>query len=156
MTQPTVSPAPALGVEDGGGWIAARVGPGGFRADVTARTHHVVADEPATLGGTDLGPTPYEYLLGALAGCTAMTLRMYADRKSWPVTNIQVELRTSRSHERDCEQCATEKVGVGRLDRRVVLEGPITADQRERLLQIADRCPVKQTLEQGIQIRRVE
>jgi putative redox protein len=156
MTQPTISAAPVLGVEDGGGWIAASVGPGGFRADITARTHHLVADEPATLGGTDLGPTPYEYLLGALAGCTAMTLRMYADRKQWPVTNIQVELRTSRSHERDCERCATEKVGVGRLDRRVVLEGPITDEQRERLLQIADRCPVKQTLEQGIQIERVE
>jgi putative redox protein len=156
VTQPSSSITPAIGPEDGGGWVAATVGPSGFRAEITARTHRLLADEPVALGGTDAGPTPYEYLLGALAGCTAMTIRMYADRKGWPVTDVRVELRTSHSHERDCESCATEKVGMGHLDRRVVLEGPITAEQRERLLQIADRCPVKQTLEQGLRVQRVE
>jgi putative redox protein len=132
--------------------VAATVGPSGFRAEIEARTHTLVADEPLPLGGTDAGPTPYEQLLGALGACTAMTVRMYADRKRWPLERVRVRLRSARSHERDCEQCETEKVGIGRIERIVELSGPLTGEQRERLLRIADRCPVKQTLERGIQI----
>ena len=135
-----------------GGWVTARVGATGFRTEVETDTHGLVADEPTSLGGTDGGPTPYELLLAALSGCTAMTLRMYADRKGWPLAGAEVRLRTSRSHERDCEQCATEAVGITRIERRIALEGPLTDEQRARLREIAERCPVKQTLERGIRV----
>ena len=137
---------------DAGGWISAHVGASGFRTEIRARSHGVTADEPRTVGGTDAGPTPYELLLGALSGCTAMTLRMYADRKRWPLESVQVQLRTTRAHESDCENCETQRVGVGRVERRIELGGTLTEDQRKRLLQIADRCPVKQSLERGLEI----
>jgi putative redox protein len=138
--------------ETAGGWVSARVGGSGFRTELRVRTHALTADEPTTIGGTDAGPTPYELLLAALSGCMAMTLRMYADRKQWPLEGIHVQLRTARSHEVDCENCETERVGIGRIERRVDLAGPLTEEQRQRLLAIADRCPVKQTLERGIEI----
>ncbi|MEP6991746.1 MAG: OsmC family protein [bacterium] len=140
---------------DGGRWIAARVAAGAYRTDITARTHAFTADEPVALGGRDVGPTPYEYLLGALSACMAMTLRMYADRKGWAVGTIDVQLRTSRSHEPDCKDCETKEVGITRLDRRVTFSGAVTDEQRIRLLQIADRCPVKQTIGRGIAIQSV-
>lgn len=148
MTSP---PAGATSAE-AGRWVEARIGSSGFRTELTARAFHFVADEPVALGGTDAGPTPYEMLLGALAGCTAMTLRMYADRKRWPLETIHVALRSARSHAPDCESCETEKVGIGRIERKVELTGPLDDAQRRRLLEIADRCPVKQTLEHGIEV----
>lgn len=147
--------APADPATEGGGWVTTHVGASGFRADVQARNHGLVVDEPLSVGGTDEGPTPYEYLLTALGGCMAMTLRMYADRKGWPLEDVRVRLRVSRSHERDCEHCATEKVGITRIDRELELSGPLTDEQRARLLQIADRCPVKQTLERCIRVESV-
>jgi putative redox protein len=112
-----------------------------------------VADEPTALGGTDRGPTPYELLLGALGSCTVMTLRMYADRKGWPLEGVEVRLRTSQSHEADCVQCDEKDVGITTVERQLELFGMLTDAQRERLLEIADRCPVKQTLEKGLAIR---
>jgi putative redox protein len=112
-------------------------------------------DEPIPLGGTDLGPTPYEYLLTALGSCTVMTLRIYADRKQWPLESATVHLRSGRSHERDCEDCEKEKVGIGLIDRKIELTGPLTEEQKTRLLEIADRCPVKQTVERGIRVTTV-
>ena len=146
MTVPLATPT------DANQWVRARVGAAGFRVDLNARSHYLVADEPRTLLGTDAGPTPYELMLAALAGCTAMTVRMYADRKGWPLQEAIVWLRQARAHEPDCEQCPTEKVGMGQIERRVELGGPLTDEQRTRLLEIADRCPVKQTLERGITI----
>jgi len=143
---------PELAGEDGGGWVTTQIGPRGYRAEVRAGAHAFVTDEPAAVGGTDKGPTPYDYLLGALGGCTAMTLRMYADRRGWPLEGVRVRLRTSRSHAEDCEGCDTASVGITWLEREVELSGPLTEDQRHRLLQIADRCPVKQTLERGIRV----
>jgi len=137
---------------DAGRWVISRVGGPGYRADVSARSHGFVIDEPTALGGTDAGPTPYEYLLGALSGCTAMTLRLYANRKGWPLESIEVSMRTSRSHEVDCEQCEKSAVGIARIERKIEMRGALSAEQRERLLEIADRCPVKQTLERGIKI----
>ena len=137
---------------DGGRWVSTTVGADGYRADVTARTHNFVIDEPATLGGGDMGPTPYEYLLGALSGCTAMTLRLYANRKKWPLERVEVRMRTSRSHETDCENCDRAAVGITRIERQVDLIGPLSEEQRQRLMEIADRCPVKQTLERGIKV----
>ena len=152
MTESHAAAAPEFVGRDAGGWVTSRVGARGFRADITAGAHALVADEPSSVGGSDAGPTPYEYLLAALGGCMAMTLRMYADRKKWPLENVVVQLRTARSHERDCENCEKEKVGIGRIERRVELGGPLSDDQRRRLLEIADRCPVKQSLERGIQV----
>lgn len=145
----------AAGDGDAGRWVSAHVGPSGFHTELRARGHAFAADEPLSLGGTDTGPTPYELLLSALSGCTAMTLRMYADRKEYPVESIAVQMRTARSHEPDCETCATEEVGITRVERRIELGGPITGEQRQRLLQIADRCPVKQTLERSFKIESV-
>ena len=146
MTVPLASPT------DANEWLRARVGGAGFRVEVTTRTHHLAADEPRPLGGTNAGPTPYELLLASLASCTAMTLRMYADRKGWPLEAAVVWLRQARSHEVDCEQCESKAVGMGAIERRVELVGPLSDAQKVRLLEIADRCPVKQTLERGITI----
>jgi uncharacterized OsmC-like protein len=139
--------------EDERGWIAASVGAKGYRADVQVRHHRLVVDEPTSAGGTDDGPTPYEYLLTALATCTAMTLRVYANRKQWPLEEIVVRMRTAQNHLSDCVQCADAPVGVTWVDRRVELSGTLTDEQRKRLMEIADRCPVKQSLERGIRIR---
>ena len=140
---------------DAGRWVTATIGPKGFRTDVQAGTYAIIVDEPAAVGGTEMGPTPYEYLLTALGSCTVMTLRIYSDRKGWPLEGATVSLRSGQSHERDCEDCETKKVGIGVIERKVELTGPITDEQRVRLLQIADRCPVKQTLERGLRIETV-
>lgn len=141
---------------EGGGWVAATIGPRGFRTEITARNHTILADEPHDVGGSDSGPTPYEYLLAALGGCMAITLRMYADRKRWPLEGVHIRLRSARAHEADCEACETEDVGIHRVERSVELEGPLSDEQRKRLLQIADRCPVKQTLERTLRVVGVE
>jgi putative redox protein len=146
MTVPLASPT------DANEWVRARIGPSGFRVEINSRRHHLSADEPRPLGGTDAGPTPYELLLASLAGCTAMTLRMYADRKKWPLEAAVIWLRQSRSHEVDCAECVSEPVGMGVIERRVELVGPLSDEQKARLLEIADRCPVKQTLERGIRV----
>ena len=147
--------APGADRTDAGQWVQARAGASGFRIELETRGHRLTADEPLPLGGTDAGPTPYELLLAALGSCSAMTIRMYADRKGWPLEEVVVLLRQGRPHEPDCESCATDAVGVGRIERRVELTGPLSAEQRARLLQIADRCPVKQTLERGISIETI-
>jgi putative redox protein len=133
-------------------WISATVGASGYRADVQAGPHSMIADEPIALGGTGLGPTPYELLLSALSSCMAMTLRMYADRKKWPLESVTIQLRTDRAHQKDCEACETSDVGLPQIARKIELNGPLTDEQRKRLLQIADRCPVKQTLERGLKV----
>jgi putative redox protein len=152
MSMPSSAGTSAVHDEDGGRWVTARIGLNGFRTEIEARSHGLVADEPTTLGGTDRGPTPYELLLGALGSCMAMTLRMYADRKGWPLEGVEVQLRTARSHEADCVQCDEKDVGITTVERRLELSGSLTDAQRERLLEIADRCPVTQTLERGIVI----
>jgi len=141
--------------DNAAGWVTARIGRTGFRTDATARTHSLIVDEPVEAGGTDLGPTPYENRLSALGACTAMTLRLYADRKKWPLESVTVQMRSGQSHVKDCEECETKKVGIGHIERRLELEGALTDEQRSRLLEIADRCPVKQTLERGIQVDTV-
>jgi len=124
----------------------------GFRADISTRQHRMSADEPEAVGGTDAGPTPYEYLLAALASCTAMTIRFYAARKSWPLESATVFVRQGHSHEKDCEMCETHAVGIGVIEKRIELEGTLTEEQRKKLLEIADRCPIRQTLARGIQV----
>jgi len=152
MTQEQQRPAQIDDAGEAGRWVRAHVAASGFRTVLEARTHSFVSDEPLALKGTDAGPTPYEYLLGALASCTAITLRMYADRKQWPLEKATVAVRQARSHEPDCEQCEIEDVGIQRIEQQIELTGALTAEQRQRLLQIADRCPVKQTMQRGFRI----
>jgi len=129
--------------------VVARTGEG-LRTEMEACGHELVADEPKSLGGADAGPTPYDYLLAALGGCTAMTLRMYADRKGWPLESVTVRLSQDRIHAKDCEECETEEGRIDRIGREVELEGPLDEKQRRRLLEIADMCPVHRTLIGGV------
>jgi uncharacterized OsmC-like protein len=138
--------------EDGGNWVTCRVGPTGFRTELVAGAHTLVADEPTEFGGTSTGPTPYEFLLMALGGCTAMTLRIYADRKGWPLESATVSVRQARPHEPDCENCEANAVGVERVERQIELVGRLNEEQRSRLMSVADRCPVHQTLGRGIRV----
>jgi putative redox protein len=131
--------------------VVIRIGQEKYRTEVEASGQTLVVDEPAEVGGGG-APTPYDLLLGSIGACTAMTLRMYADRKGWPLEGVTVRLRQARSHARDCADCATNHVGINQIEREMELIGPLTDEMRERLTQIADRCPVKQTLERGIQV----
>ena len=124
----------------------------GLRQEITVRGKTIVADEPVDVGGTDEGPNPYELLLGALGSCTAMTILMYARRKKWPVEHVRVELDHSRVHVRDCEDCETQDVKLDYFRKRVTLRGPLTEEQRARLAEISQRCPVHRTLTGTIRI----
>jgi putative redox protein len=149
---PPAEPEDDPGDAPGGPWVSTHIARGHYHTEVRARTHAFALDEPAEVGGTDTGATPYEHLLAALGACTAITLRMYADRKGWPMEAVDVWLRTASAHAPDCEVCETEDVGPHRLERRIMFDGPLTDEQRRRLLLIADRCPVKQTLQRGIRV----
>ncbi len=118
----------------------------GLRTEISADGYTLVADEPANFGGTDEGPTPYDYLVGALGACTAMTVRMYADRKSWPLKAVTVRLNHQKIHARDCAECETESGRIDHLELDLELEGPLDEGQREKLLNIANMCPVHRTL----------
>ncbi len=124
----------------------------GFRTGVAVRQHTLVADEPEAAGGTDQGPTPYDLLGAALGTCTAMTLRMYADGKGWPLEGVTVHVEHDRLHAADCATCETEDGKIDRLRRTLTLDGPLGDEQRARLVEIADRCPVHRTLEGEIVI----
>ncbi|MFG1930325.1 OsmC family protein [Mycobacterium sp. NPDC048908] len=126
-------------------------GAGSYTQHITAGSHQLVADEPAPVGA-DAGPTPYDLLLAALGTCTSMTVRMYADRKGWPLEDVRVTLRHSRIHAEDCAHCETTKGMIDHIDKEVEFIGDLDADQRQRLLQIAERCPVNQTLVSEIDI----
>jgi uncharacterized OsmC-like protein/pimeloyl-ACP methyl ester carboxylesterase len=124
----------------------------GFRTEIQARHHALIADEPVAVGGEDLGPTPYDLIAAALGACTTMTLRMYADRKKWPLEEVVARLRHARVHAEDEERCETDEPRLDHLEREVTLVGPLDDAQRARLLEIADRCPVHRTLSAGVRI----
>jgi len=126
--------------------VVAKTGKTGYRTEVMANGLALVADEPVSLGGTNAGPTPYEYLVAGLGACTSMTLRMYADRKKWPLEEVVVELTHNKIHAKDCEMCNTQSRLVDQIEREVELIGPLDGAQRQRLLEIADKCPVHRTL----------
>jgi uncharacterized OsmC-like protein len=122
----------------------------GFRTQITAGGHQLIADEPKEAGGTDEGPSPYELLLASLGACTAMTLKMYVERKKLPVTDVEVLLTFDRIHIDDCESCVKEErlndQEVQHISRLIYVTGDVTEEQKERLLYIAGRCPVHVTL----------
>ena len=132
--------------------VIVRGGERGFVTRIMARGHELIADEPVAVGGTELGPTPYDYLLASLGACTAMTLRIYADRRGWPLEGVTVRLWQNRVYEKDCEECDVKSVGIDQVEREIDLAGPLTEEQQEGLLRVADRCPVGQTLARGIRI----
>ncbi|MDV6013601.1 bifunctional alpha/beta hydrolase/OsmC family protein [Haloechinothrix sp. LS1_15] len=123
----------------------AESGAGPYAQRVTVGTHVLAADEPRPTGN-DTGPSPYDLLLAGLGACTAMTLRMYADRKEWALQHVAVSLRHSRIYARDCESCETEQGKIDRIERSIEIDGDLDEDQRQRLLAIADKCPVHRTL----------
>jgi len=124
---------------------------------VKSGRHRLWADEPAHVGGDDKGPSPYDYLLSGLGACTTMTLRMYANHKQWPLEHARVTLKHQKVHAKDCEQCETEKGKVDVIEREIEIVGDqLTAEQRARILEIADRCPVHRTLTSEIHINTNE
>ena len=125
----------------------------GFAQEIEAGRHRIAADEPAAAGGTDTGPSPYDLLLGALGACTSMTVAMYARRKQWPLERVSVRLQHAKIHAEDCAECETKEGRLDRIEREISLIGPLTAEQRGRLLEIANRCPVHRTLTSEINIR---
>jgi putative redox protein len=124
----------------------------GFAQHITAGPHQLKSDEPIAAGGTDTGPSPYDLLLAALGSCTSMTIAMYARRKQWPLENVAIYLRHSRIYAADCENCETKTGVLDRIEREIVLAGPLTEEQRDRLLEIANKCPVHRTLSSEIKI----
>jgi uncharacterized OsmC-like protein/alpha/beta superfamily hydrolase len=133
--------------------VITRIGKSELVTDILADGHHLVADEPIAMGGSNLGPTPYDYLLAGLGACTAMTLRLYADRKDWPLDSVTVRLNQQKIHAADCETCETKEGRLDQIQRQIELAGALDDQQKERLLQIANRCPVHRTLKSEIVIK---
>ena len=125
----------------------------GFAQEITVAQHRMVADEPVAAGGTDTGPGPYDLLIVALGACTSMTVSLYARNKHWPLDGVTVRLRHSKIHAVDCEHCEQKDGLLDRIERDVELHGTLSDDQRARLLEIANKCPVHRTLTSEIDIR---
>jgi putative redox protein len=132
--------------------IVVHTGQTGYRTEILAGAHRLIADEPFAVGGSGTGPSPYDYLVSALGACTSMTLRMYADRKEWPLESIVVRLKHRKVHARDCSECESKSGRIDVVEREIELRGPLDAEQRERLLEIADRCPVHRTLHSEVRV----
>ena len=136
--------------------VVAEAGIGKFTQHVTIGPHHLTADEPESHGGNDAGPTPYDFLLTALGACTNMTVRMYADRKQLPLKHVEVQLVHDKIHATDCENCETESGRIDRVQRNINLTGELDTEQRRRLLEIANKCPVHRTLRSEVLIGDLE
>jgi putative redox protein len=128
-------------------------GEGTFPQRIRIGRHQLRADEPLSAGGTDTGPSPYDLLLAALGACTSMTLRLYAQRKGFPLEHVSVRLRHNKVHAQDCADCETKVGKIDVIDRELFVRGPLDEEQRSRLLEIADRCPVSRTLESEVKVR---
>ncbi len=125
----------------------------GYRTEIQAGGHKLIADEPVSVGGSGMGPNPYDYLTAALGSCTSMTIRMYADRKGWPLESVSVWLKHQKIHAQDCEECESKTGKIDLIEREIELTGPLDKEQRQRLLEIADRCPVHRTLHSEVVVK---
>lgn len=127
--------------------LVTEAGAGRFAQVISVRGRHTLAaDEPEQFGGTDIGPSPYEYVTAGLGACTSMTIRMYAERKSLPLERVRVLLRHEKVHAEDCAACETKEGMLDRIEREIELTGPLDEPTRAKLLEIADKCPVHRTL----------
>ncbi|NRA57508.1 MAG: OsmC family protein [Phycisphaerales bacterium] len=126
--------------------IRVRIGRDHYHTDITAGTHALVADEPEGLGGTDHGTDPYALLLASIGACKAITVRMYADRKQWPLEALELELTHDRVHANDCDDCEAETGMVSVIECTITAHGDLSDEQRARLKEIADKCPVHKTI----------
>ena len=129
---------------------------GKFQQEIMLGRHRLLADEPVKDGGLDSGPSPYDLLLAALGACTSMTVRLYADLKQIPLNRTQVQLRHEKIYAKDCAECETKEGKIDHIERAITFEGDMTAEQRTRLLEIADKCPVHRTLKSEVDIRTTE
>jgi putative redox protein len=150
MATTTGAPAPGAG---GPRTVTVHGAATGFAQEITVGQHRLPGDEPVADGGTDTGPNPYDLLLAALGSCTSMTIALYARRKAWPLEAVTVRLRHSKIHAADCASCETKEGRLDHIDRDVELAGPLSEEQRARLLEIANRCPVHRTLTSAIDIQ---
>ncbi len=123
-----------------------------YKVEMNAGGHQLFGDEPEGSGGSDAGPDPYDYLLMSLGSCTAMTVRMYADHKEWPVEEVFVELLHHKVHAEDCENCDKKTSKVDHIEKDVIIVGDLTEKQKDRLLEVSERCPVHRTLQSDIEI----
>lgn len=128
------------------------LGKNNYRTVMTAGNHELISDEPERAGGEDLGPDPYDYLLMSLGSCTVITLRMYADRKEWPMEDIYVEMRHHKDHAEDCEDCDDPKARIDKIEKEIIIRGDLTDEQIDRLLEISKKCPVHRTLLNDVEI----
>ena len=148
VPEPDVAPLDGVLVEE--------TGNGKFEQSIVVGPHRYLADEPTSVGGNGSGPSPYEYLLAGLGACTSMTIRLYADSKKIPLRRVSVQLRHDKIHAVDCENCETKEGKIDRIDREVTLEGDLSPEQRAKLMEIADKCPVHRTLHSEIDVRTRE
>jgi uncharacterized OsmC-like protein len=146
---PDHAPSPPS-LDPTGSVVVTDAGTGRYTQTITAGRHLLTADEPESIGGADAGPNPYELLLAALGACKSMTIRMYADRKGFPLHRTTVRLRHDRVHANDCAQCEQDVGMLSRIRSEIDIEGPLNDQDRRRLVAIADRCPVHRTLSSEI------
>ncbi|WP_282609367.1 alpha/beta fold hydrolase [Pelagibius sp. Alg239-R121] len=133
--------------------VVRETGEGKFTQDIATEFYRLRADEPKSYGGDESGATPYDLLLGGLGACTSMTVRLYADRKGWPLEQVEVTLSHEKIHAEDCAECETKSGRLDQIERRLHLTGPLDDEQRARLLEIADKCPVHRSLESEIIVK---
>ena len=136
--------------------VVTETGGGKFQQSVVIGPHRLTADEPVAAGGLDSGPGPYDLLLSALGACTSMTMRLYADHKKLPLERVSVTLSHAKIHAQDCEECETKEGKIDRIERAITMTGDLSDEQRARLLEIADKCPVHRTLHSEVDIRTKE
>ena len=123
-----------------------------FLTQIQTGRHSLIADEPTDVGGEDLGPSPYQFLTSALGACTAMTMRMYADRKGWEIDEIRVHLNHDKRHSDDCADCESATAKIDHFDRIIEIDSQLDEKQLQRLLEIANKCPVHRTLEGDVKV----
>jgi putative redox protein len=133
--------------------VVAQIRDQGYTTELKAGIHSLIADEPKSVGGDNFGPSPYGFLLSALGSCTAMTMRMYADRKGWKINEINVHLSHGKDYAKDCEGCEASTNKIDIIERVIEIDADLTAEQKEKLMVIADKCPVHRTLHNTVQVK---
>lgn len=132
--------------------VVANLGEEGYTTQMRAGKHYFTADEPKSFGGEDFGPSPYEFLSAGLAACTSMTIQMYARRRKWPLTNVETHVNHSKTHAEDCENCERNTAKIDVFEREILIQGNLDEDQQQKVLEIADKCPVHRTLSKKVEI----